>query len=93
MINRPMRNPKQPSVAHLEQRCAAWNAAYPIGTVVEYHSIIGDARHLLTRTNSVAYVLSGHTAVLFVDGIRGCVALDAVVPANKRRGVSKAATR
>jgi hypothetical protein len=36
-----------------------------------------------TRTRSAAYVLSGHTAVVFVDGVSGCVALDAVNPVTK----------
>lgn len=76
---------KQLSVSALMERCRQWNATYPIGAEVEYHSVIGTDRHVLTRTNSVAYVLSGHTAVCFVDGAIGCVALDTLVPVNNRR--------
>ena len=81
---------KLPTAEQLEERCQQWNAAYPIGTVVEYHSVIGAYRHIVTTTKSAATVLSGHTAVCFVDGIAGCVALDALVPVNGRR-VAKSA--
>lgn len=83
-MNKPKRI-KQPTVEQLEERCRQWNASYPIGAEVEYHSVIGAQRNVLTRTNSVAYVLSGHTAVCFVDGVSGCVALDALVPVNGRK--------
>ena len=33
---------------------------------------------VIQRTRSDAYVLSGHTAVVFITGVSGCVALDAV---------------
>lgn len=68
----------QPTAASLERVCRGWNELYPIGTQVEYHPIIGDPEHRITRTRSAAYVLSGHTAVVFVEGISGCVALEAV---------------
>lgn len=66
--------------ADLEKFCVAWNATNPIGTEVEYHPVIGQPDHRLTRTRGPAYVLSGHTAVVFVDGVSGCVALDACIP-------------
>ncbi len=74
---------KQMSPEALEERCRVWNAAYPIGTVVEYHSTIGAYRHIVTTTRSVATVLGDHT-VCFIDGVSGCVALDALVPVNGR---------
>lgn len=89
-MNKPKPSQKQPSMEQLEERCQQWNAAYPIGAVVEYHSTIGAYRHLVTRTKGAAYVLSGHTAVCFIEGIPGCVALDALVPVNGRR-VAKSA--
>lgn len=73
----------QVNLAALERLCMNWNGTYPIGTEVEYHSVIGEAAHKITRTRSAAYVLSGHTAVLFVEGVSGCVALDAVDPVTK----------
>ena len=77
---------KQETPSQLIQRCAAWNAAYPIGTEVEFHPVIGAHAHRKTRTTSEAYVLSGHTAVVALEGVAGCVALDACVAAPKQRG-------
>jgi hypothetical protein len=81
---RPKKSP-QDSPELLEQRCRAWNDTYPVGAEVEYHSVIGAREHRLTKTRSAAYILSGHTAVCFVDGAAGCVALDALTPVNNRR--------
>lgn len=89
-MNKPTTRQKQPSVEQLEERCRQWNVTHPIGAVVEYHSTIGAYRHIVTRTRGEAYVLSGHTAVCFIEGIPGCVALDALVPVNGRR-VAKSA--
>ena len=71
-MNRP------PSQEELKRQCEGWNMANPIGTPVEYHSIIGHPAFRMTRTRTVAQVLSGHTAVVWVDGMAGCVALAAV---------------
>lgn len=84
-MNKPKSRQQQPSAEQLEERCRQWNSTYPIGAVVEYHSNIGAYRHIVTRTRGEAYVLSGHTAVCFVEGVAGCVALDALVPVNNRR--------
>jgi hypothetical protein len=74
---------KQPSAATLLKRCADWNAKYPIGTEVEYHPVIGEPEHRVRLTRSAAAVLSGHTAVVWLEDERGCVALDACVPVKK----------
>jgi hypothetical protein len=74
------KRPRQKTVMTLERECMVWNVKHPIGTQVEYHSVIGEPAHILTRTRTQAYVLSCHTAVLFVEGIAGCVALDACIP-------------
>jgi hypothetical protein len=66
------------SGAVLERRCHNWNSGHPVGTEVEYHPIIGEEAHRVTKTRSEAYVMSGHTAVIFVEGHSGCVALEAV---------------
>jgi hypothetical protein len=68
------------TAASLERRCMEWNAEFPIGTQVEYHPVINNPQHRVTKTRTGAYVLSGHTAVVFVEGVAGCVALDACVP-------------
>lgn len=57
----------------LEAEVARWNDAHPIGTAVNVRRDCGDT--MATRTRSLAWVLSGHTAVIMVDGISGCYAL------------------
>ena len=76
----------QSSIAVLERRCHNWNSKYPVGTDVEYHPVIGEEAHRVTKTRHEAYVLAGHTAVLFVEGQSGCVALDTVKAIEARRG-------
>lgn len=68
------------SAAELAKQCDEWNAAYPVGTLVEYHPIIDEEDYRLRKTRSKASILSGHTAVVWLEDERGCVALDACVP-------------
>lgn len=75
-----MKRPKQLTPEHLAWICAEWNKAHPIGSLVEFHPVIGAPAHRLRRTSSGASVLSDHTAVVFLEDESGCVALDACVP-------------
>lgn len=68
----------QESVAELIATIRDWNSKYPIGTDVIYERALGPA--LCTTTRSAAQVLAGHTAVIFVEGVSGCVRLDCVRP-------------
>ncbi len=71
-----MRRP--PSPAALQRQCDAFNARYPVGQKVSVRKDAGDG--LITRTRSKAEVLSGHSAVIWLDGISGCYLLDRVTP-------------
>lgn len=62
----------------LERKVNQFNENCPPGTEVFYHPVIGDLESRRTRVRAKAYVLSGHTAVCFVEGVSGCVALDAL---------------
>lgn len=53
-----------------------WNEAHPIGTDVIFRRDVGEP--LETKTCSRAQLLNGHTAVIWLDGVSGCVALDRV---------------
>lgn len=67
---------KRPNVAKLQKQCADWNTAHPIGTPVVLHT---DTRgDIQTKTRSLAEVLSGHSAVVWLEGVSGCYALDRV---------------
>lgn len=70
---------RKSSAAGLESECRRWNEQNPVGTTVEYHPVMGKPEHRLRKTRGPAYVLSGHTAVVFLEGESGCVALAACV--------------
>jgi hypothetical protein len=60
-----------------EDQVEEWNARVPLETVIRYHPVIGNPEYRETKTRSKAFVLSGHTACVFLQGESGCVALDA----------------
>lgn len=66
------------SEAKLSKQCDAWNAKHPVGTKVKVRLDSGEIRE--TVTTSPAGVLSGHSAVIWLEGIRGCYRLDRVTP-------------
>lgn len=63
-------------MTRLERICDRWNTRHPIGTPVVVKRDGGQT--ISTRTRSAAQVLGGHTAVIWVEGISGCYALDRV---------------
>ncbi len=69
---------RRPTRAQLEKQCANFNARYPVGTRVTVGRDAGDVE--ITATRSKAEVLSGHSAVIWLDGISGCYLLDRITP-------------
>lgn len=58
---------------------ARFNERYPVGTPVIVSPYIGEKDgQFHTKTRTAAEVLSGHTAVVWVEGRAGCYCLDAV---------------
>lgn len=59
---------------------AMWNRRFPVGTRVRYWTGAreGVGKESVTRTEAEA--LSGHTAVIWLEGVVGCVALTHVEP-------------
>ena len=72
MTGRPARR----SAAQLQAACDKFNAAHQIGAAVSVELDSGEVRE--TVTTSEAQVLSGHSAVIWLDGISGCYDLDRV---------------
>lgn len=70
---------KPATLAQLTRQVEDWNSRCPIGSVVEYHPIIDEPAHRIRKTRTLAQVLSGHTAVVWLDGESGCVCLEACV--------------
>ncbi len=60
----------------LQTQCDEFNASAPIGTEVLVKKDSGE--NVITKTRSEAQVLSGHTAVIWLEGISGCYLLDRV---------------
>ncbi len=69
---------QRPNLAALQRQCDEFNATNPPGTKVIVQLDSGEVAY--TTTRSAAEVLSGHSAVVWLDGIRGCYLLDRVVP-------------
>ena len=60
-----------------EDQCAKWNAENPnLGITVTYFPVKGRMQWEIRKTSSKAYTLSGHTAVIHLEGKAGCVAID-----------------
>jgi hypothetical protein len=62
----------------------AFNAQYPIGTAVLVRRDNGDLQE--TKTRSCAEVLSGHSAVIWLEDIGGCYLLDRVTAKSAIKG-------
>ena len=73
-----MRRQQKPNLKKLEEECSQFNALYPIGTEMNYHHVIGEAPSTRHKTRSKAQVLLGHTAVVWLEGVSGCVCLEAL---------------
>lgn len=61
----------------LQAECDAFNAKYPVGTPVLLKKDFID-EPVQTVVRHPAYVLSGHSAVAFFDGVSGCYAIKCV---------------
>lgn len=68
----------RPTAAALQAQCDAFNATCPVGHPVVVRMDCGD--RVSTVTRSAAEVLSGHSAVIWVENISGCYLLDRVSP-------------
>lgn len=74
MTRRSTRTPKKP-----EQEVNDWNARVKVGDLVEYR-FYPEAEPQTFKTRTEAQVLSGHTAVVWLEGKSGCVCCDACRP-------------
>ncbi len=74
------------SAKALQRQCDDFNSRYPVGQRVAVKRDSGET--MITSTRSKAEVLSGHTAVIWLDGIRGCYMLDRVSAVTDRAMVA-----
>ena len=68
----------RPNAKSLQKRCDEFNRLYAIGQHVTVRKDNGE--RLSTVTRSAAEVLSGHSAVIWLEGVSGCYLLDRVTP-------------
>lgn len=71
-----MAQAKRPTPAQLQKQCDDWNAAHEVGVTVSFEEIKGEGETHRGASYSEAQVLSGHSAVIWLEGKRGCVDLD-----------------
>ena len=73
--------PKRPSAEQLEKVVSEWNEKHPVGTRVTRYKLIDPLEEgTETETRSEAWVMSGHSAMVMVNGVRGGVVLESVIP-------------
>jgi hypothetical protein len=70
---------KAPTLAELERQCEAFNARCALGGRVAVKLDFVDTPKI-TTTRTPATVLSGHSAVVWLDGVSGCYDLGCVTP-------------
>jgi hypothetical protein len=71
---------KKKTLEQLQRDCAIFNRAFPVGSEVLYESVIGVTGAARYTTRTEASILSGHTAVVWLEGKSGCVAIDHCKP-------------
>ena len=61
----------KPNLKKLQKQCDDFNEKYPVGTPVLLKKDFVD-EPVMTSVKREAFVLSGHSAVAFFEGISGC---------------------
>lgn len=69
---------RKSTLAAMEMQVEAFNERHPVGQRVAV--ILDNRERKYTTTRSPASVLSGHSAVVWLDGMSGCYMLDRVIP-------------
>jgi hypothetical protein len=71
--------------ARLQHECDEFNKLYGVGTEVDVEK--DDGSIVRTKTRGPAEVLGNHTAVIWLEDIRGCYALSRVSVISAKKGV------
>ena len=74
MIDRMMKKYQRSQIDQVR----LFNAAYRVGTLCRYWTGEREGEGKIAATRSEAQMLSGHTAVVWLEGVSGCVALSHV---------------
>lgn len=68
---------RKPNIKKLQEECDKFNALHSIGSDV-FVMLDGVDEPFRTKTRSAAQILSGHSAVIWLDNVCGCYLLDRV---------------
>lgn len=68
---------RKPNTKKMQAECDAFNAKHPVGSDVVVR-LDGVDEPFITRTRSEAQILSGHSAVIWLENVSGCYLLDRV---------------
>jgi hypothetical protein len=60
-------------LAKLQAEVDAFNRRFSVGDPVDYLEVLADGKSQRLTTRSEAQILSGHTAVVWLNGKSGCV--------------------
>jgi hypothetical protein len=61
----------------MQSKCDAFNERHPVGSSVMVVKDLGEK--IETKVKYPAEILSGHSAVVWLEGISGCYMLDRVI--------------
>jgi hypothetical protein len=67
----------------LQGKIEAWNRAHVIGEPIKYRDDYGKV--IESKTLSEAWVLSGHTAVIKIEGRSGCYDFERIIQAEGKQ--------
>lgn len=81
---------RKPDAQALQRQCDAFNAACAPGGRIMFKRDFVDEPYE-ARTRSEAYVLSGHSPVVFVEGVSGCYHLTHCEPITENQSPADAA--
>lgn len=73
-----MKRPQPKSAKALQEQVDDFNRRFAVGQRVTLRSDRGEG--ITTKTTAEAQVLSGHSAVVWLEGISGCYLLDRITP-------------
>ncbi len=73
---------RKPNTKKMQAECDAFNAKNPIGSDV-FVKLDGVDEPFRTRTRSDAQILSGHSAVIWLESVSGCYLLHCLTLAKR----------
>lgn len=77
---------KTPNQSQLKKACDVFNNLYPVGTAVLLKKDGVDSP-VKTKVTNEAFILSGHSACAFFEGISGSYLIDRVTPLTDEREI------